>query len=58
MKTAKIFRAANNDGTGREDWHVDIREDGESVAVYGGFRRVITARECAKEHGATVTMER
>jgi len=53
-KYAEIFRAPNNDGTGREDWHVALTEDGEPAGVYGGFHKLTTARACARAHDAII----
>lgn len=52
-KLAEIFRAPNNDGTGRAGYHVAVREEGEECAygVYGGFSNLGLAVMCALEHG-------
>ena len=42
MEKSRIFRRANNDGTGREDWHVEI--DG---TVWGPYRTKQEAEKIA-----------
>jgi hypothetical protein len=54
MKTANIFRAPNNDGTGRDSLHVEIRQNGESISVTGGFQNIAAARQHAKKDGAVI----
>lgn len=46
--TLEIFRAPNNDGTGREDWHVSVHGNAHS-AQWGGFRKLKDAKEKAAE---------
>lgn len=59
MKYAEIFKAPNNDGTGRSDFHVSITDDetGDS-AVYGGFKTIGSARTTAKIHKAFIISEK
>lgn len=34
----EIFRAPNNDGSGRVSWHVMVEGDAGRSGVWGGFR--------------------
>lgn len=51
--TTRIFRAPNNDGSGREDYHVEINGAAHS-AQYGPFRKLNAARQFAKEKAGLI----